>query len=257
MENLLEKIKNFKNYKFLQKLIFIFVILIILIVVFLLIYLNKFGKKEVKVIENEEISEYSTYVGNNFAMYNLLKKLPYSDSDISVKSDNATYGHVVIKYNINGNEERMKYITLVLFSLVQNLDSITYDMVDNDFTVKKDDYSRLASFSLDGIDSYINEDNIFGDNQNYRLAINKNGMKVFKNPTSAYEQFKIDYSDAINLIKSQFKLFTLSKLNYKKYEKYGAQVNTDDKTMQQKCSKVSQFFDIYENSYNDSVYNPT
>lgn len=250
--------RNFGNGGVIKKVIMAFLIILIILLIFIVTFRDKLSLKATPIIDYDNLEQYKTYIGNDLAIYTLLKKMPYGENKIIVKTDSTQFGTLRLDYAINGNEEKMKYNSLVIFTLVENVSNITYKMADDTFVVKKDDYSKIATLNAEGLKQYINKNNVFKykNNPAYEMAINKNGMRVFKNPEVAYEQFKNDYADAISEIKKEFKLFPLSHLNYDKYKTYGSQVTTEDKDLLSSCVKVASFFDIYENSYNNERYNP-
>jgi len=119
-------------------------------------------------------------------------------------------------------------------------------------------YYHMPSSSLKWTQEYIaGQGNIkgnvnlylFGTNPAYEIGANEDGYAVFKNPGKAFTQMKNDYSNAIRIIKKQFKLSNINNLNFKIYKNYGAQVIDVDKETRDNAFKISQFCDIYENSF--------
>lgn len=253
LKNISSNIESSSNIK---KTIIFFLAILVLLLIFTFTFKDKLELKATPIINNDNLEQYKTYIGNDLAIYTILKKLPYGENKIIVKTNATQFGNLKLDYAINGTEEKMKYNSLVIFTIVENVTSITYKMANDTFTVKKDDYSKITNLTINGLKQYINKNNTFKNNPVYEMSINKNGMKVFNNPEVAYEQFKKDYVDAINEVKKEFKLLPLSHINYNKYETYGSQVTTDDKDLHDDCYKISSFFDIYENSYNNEIYNP-
>ena len=89
----------------------------------------------------------------------------------------------------------------------------------------------------------------FPNHSAYELGLNSGGMPVFKDPNKALKQAKVDYSDAIKEISKKFKLLPLTKYTYKQYGMYGWQVASDNEMINEQGRKLSQFLDIYENSF--------
>ena len=84
----------------------------------------------------------------------------------------------------------------------------------------------------------------------YDIGANKDGMPIFKNPDKAFNQALIDYADGFAAIQKEFDLKPISKRNWKEYENYGCQLSGDnDEDIRKQGVKISQFFDIYENSF--------
>ncbi|MGP1515981.1 MAG: hypothetical protein ACTTJH_08540, partial [Bacteroidales bacterium] len=85
--------------------------------------------------------------------------------------------------------------------------------------------------------------------KDFEIGANKDGYAVFKNPEKAFDKLFELYADGIKLIQKEFDLEPLSADNYDWYKIYGAQVEngTDEEKSQAKF--ISQFIDIYENSF--------
>lgn len=83
----------------------------------------------------------------------------------------------------------------------------------------------------------------------YRLELNDADMPVFADPNKALNQAKVDYSDAIEFMKGEYHLLPLSKYYYKAYGTYGWQLETNDEILQGQGNSLSNFVDIYENSF--------
>lgn len=84
----------------------------------------------------------------------------------------------------------------------------------------------------------------------FEIGANKYGYAVFKDPKKAYKRLKKDYSKGIRIIQKEFKLLPLSNFTFREYETYGWQVTTGTDEEKQQAKFVSNFFDIYENSFN-------
>lgn len=102
--------------------------------------------------------------------------------------------------------------------------------------------------------SYIDGDvssweKYFPSHSAYAMGLNKNNMPVFKNPSKALAKAKTDYSDAIKVLKKEFRLLPLTKYTYKAYKTYGWQIVSDNELVKKQGISLSSFFDIYENSY--------
>lgn len=89
----------------------------------------------------------------------------------------------------------------------------------------------------------------FPNHSAYKMGLNNSEMPVFKDTKKALKQAKIDYSDAIKEIQKEFNLLPLTKYTYRKYGIYGWQITCDDEMIREQGIKLSQFFDIYENSF--------
>ena len=99
------------------------------------------------------------------------------------------------------------------------------------------DVSRLAGTYLES------------GNPAYDIGANIYGKPVFVDADKAFKTMKDEYADALEFIKEQFNLGSISKRNYNVYKLYGAQVVTEDEYLRKRCVTVAQFLDIYENSF--------
>ena len=72
---------------------------------------------------------------------------------------------------------------------------------------------------------------------------------LFRSPGEAFAALREHYPEGISLIRKEFHLLGLSKLNYSSYKTYGWQATTGSEEARQQAQFVSRFFDIYENSF--------
>lgn len=86
-------------------------------------------------------------------------------------------------------------------------------------------------------------------NDAYLIGANKDGMPIFKDTNKAFEQALIDYADGFTAIQQQFDLEPVSSENWKNYKTYGWQLTTANETIKKQGNEITQFFDIYENSF--------
>lgn len=104
------------------------------------------------------------------------------------------------------------------------------------------------------IDTYLNKNaetykKFDPDNIAYKMAVNQEGLPIFKDPEAARQSFEKDYRQALESIRKQYKLHPFSKRNYTQYGVYGWQLNTENAALRQQGSRVSQFVSIYKNSF--------
>ena len=89
----------------------------------------------------------------------------------------------------------------------------------------------------------------FGGGKAYAMGVNSVGDPVFKNPQLAFHQCLIDYHAGFREIQEQNHLLPVNSLNWRDYGTYGWQTFAKDEKVRSQCSHISQFFDIYENSF--------
>ena len=86
-------------------------------------------------------------------------------------------------------------------------------------------------------------------NEAYSIGVNQEGMPIFKDTNKALEQALIDYAGGFTAIQKQFNLAPVNDENWENYKTYGWQLTIDDENIKKQGSEISQFFDIYENSF--------
>lgn len=110
-------------------------------------------------------------------------------------------------------------------------------------------YNKDKSYSKEYVSSENNSID-FGNDSAYKIGSNKYGETIFKNPEKALKQLKKDYTEGIKAIQDEYSLFPISNWNFRKYGKYGWQLTeTSDASVKEQAAKVTQFMDIYENSF--------
>ena len=83
----------------------------------------------------------------------------------------------------------------------------------------------------------------------YATTIGLHGKEVFVDPSAALSQALIDYADGFAAIRREFKLFPINRFNFRKYKNYGWQLTTGSEEERQQGWQITQFLDIYENSF--------
>ena len=89
----------------------------------------------------------------------------------------------------------------------------------------------------------------FGGGKAYAIGVNAVGDPVFKKPQEAFHQCLIDYRAGFHEIQKQNHLLPVNSLNWRDYGTYGWQTWAKDDNVRKQCAHISQFFDIYENSF--------
>lgn len=110
-------------------------------------------------------------------------------------------------------------------------------------------YSKEYVVGQPGIKGYVNVQTYINISQDFGIGANEYGFPVFKNPEKALSTFKELYYDTITLIQTEFNLDELTTQSCQLYKIYGAQVQTEMAEEKERADFVSQFLDIYENSF--------
>ncbi|SRR5699024_8201918 len=97
--------------------------------------------------------------------------------------------------------------------------------------------------------SKLSGDFLGSGNEAYTIGANKQGMPIFKDTDKAFKQVIIDYIEGFTDIEEEYDLKPISKKNWEEYKTYGWQLTTDNEDVRKQGSQITQFFDIYENSF--------
>lgn len=110
----------------------------------------------------QEFEQYKgTYIGDNSKVRAIIDMIQYNKyvEQIELKTNNQPYG-LKIKYNtLQLAKEDLEFNSIVLFSLIQNLDYIDYVFIsDKDYTVtvQRSEYSNDVNLTYEGLISYLN-----------------------------------------------------------------------------------------------------
>lgn len=97
--------------------------------------------------------------------------------------------------------------------------------------------------------SKLGGDFLKSGNPAYDIGANKEGMPIFKNTDKAFNQVIIDYREGFTVIEEEYNLKPIGKKNWGEYETYGWQLTSDNEKLRKQGFEITQFFDIYENSF--------
>lgn len=97
--------------------------------------------------------------------------------------------------------------------------------------------------------SKLSGDFLKSGNEAYAIGANKDGMPIFKDTDKAYDQAIIDFVEGFAAIEEECGLEPISKKNWEEYKTYGWQLTTDNEEIRKQGIQITQFFDIYENSF--------
>ncbi len=91
--------------------------------------------------------------------------------------------------------------------------------------------------------------NNFGGGDAYKIGANQYGKPIFIDKDKAFQQALIDYANGFEAIQVEYKLSKIRKSNWKLYGVYGWQLTKADEKAQKEGLAITQFFDVYENSF--------
>lgn len=150
---------------------------------------------------------------------------------------------------INKKIKRKKIvvITTAIFVVVVVLAGGLY--LKNSIQKKKLLYCQEYVAGDQNIKGNVDTDRFTDISKQFAIGANAYGYAVFKNPDEALKELKKDFSSGIDLIQTEFDLKPLSQDNYDLYNTYGAEVTDGTNEAQAEAAFVSEFMDIYENSF--------
>lgn len=133
-------------------------------------YYNKgsvqYGVKVVVAYNVPPLEQYiNTYVGDASKVSTILSLLPFGNykNGIELSTSKEPYGITVNYSNINISQSELEFNTLALFTLVQNADTITYNIKNNDSTVtfneKRDEIKQKYDLTIKDLKDYANGNN--------------------------------------------------------------------------------------------------
>ncbi len=111
-------------------------------------------------------------------------------------------------------------------------------------------YVQRYEAGKDNLKGEVNYDYFEKISMDFEIGANKYGYAVFKNPNKALKRLKKNYSQGIKAIQKGFKLQPLTNFNFRQYGTYGWQLTNGTEEEKEQARFVSNFFDIYENSFN-------
>lgn len=105
----------------------------------------------------------------------------------------------------------------------------------------------------EGIKGDVNTHKYFVLSPDFSICANQYGYAVFLDPDKAFKRLKKDYKAGIELIQKEFNLSNLTKNDFLSYANLGWQVTTGTEEEQDEAWFVSDFLNIYENSFDQET----
>jgi len=158
----------------------------------------------------------------------------------------------IFKFN---NDKRKKY--KIVLSLISIILCILIYFVGKDILIKNGyiinpelRYVKRYELGKDDLKGEVNYDYFESKSIDFEIGANKYGYAVFKNPDKALERLKKDYNKGLKAIQKEFSLLPINNFNFREYGIYGWQLTKGTEEEKSQAKFVSNFFDIYENSFN-------
>lgn len=105
----------------------------------------------------------------------------------------------------------------------------------------------------DGIQGNVDVEKYTRISPDFAIGADRYGYAVFKDPNKAFQTFVTLYEKGISAIKKQYDLAPISGSNYALYKTYGWQTDTGSEEAREQALFVTQFLDIYENSFTTEI----
>lgn len=150
----------------------------------------------------------------------------------------------------NGGKMK-KYLVLTILALSLLASGCATSKKAEDRKNSQLKYSKEYVTGKDNIKGDVDVEKFEDVSEDFEIGANELGYAVFKNPDKAMSTLKEKYLSAINLIKDEFNLKELSNDTITEYKNYGDQLTKGTKEEKKQAAFVSEFLDIYENSFKD------
>lgn len=130
-------------------------------------YLEKgtvqYGIKVVVTNDTSELEPYvDTYLGDNVKVSQILNLLPYNSyrNGMELLTSKEPYSMIINYDNIILNKKDLEYNSLALFTLIKNVDSITYNIKNGEtigtFNITKDEITNKYELVIKELEDYVN-----------------------------------------------------------------------------------------------------
>lgn len=191
--------------------------------------------------------------------YDDVQRADYSEAllDCSVKSSRSrqmitacplAFGEVSVKERIKSVLHYKKptfwIVVLAVFACVVT----AMCFLTNPLTVRNP-WVREYVVGAEGILGQVDKEKYESVSEDFAIGADKYGRAVFKDPFTAFDTMKELYSEGLTLIAEEQDLSPISQRNYNLYKKFGWQVTTGTEEAQKQAKFITNFLDIYENSF--------
>jgi len=187
--------------------------------------------------------------------YDDVQRADYSEAllDCSVKRKMITacplaFGEVSVKERIKSvlHYKKPAFWIVVLAVIACVVTAACF--LTNPLTVRNP-WVREYVVGAEGILGQVDKEKYESVSEYFSIGADKYGRAVFKDPFTAFDTMKELYSEGLTLIAEEQDLSPISHRNYNLYKKFGWQVTTGTEEAQRQAKFVTNFLDIYENSF--------
>ncbi len=149
-------------------------------------------------------------------------------------------------------KKKIKYIkilaSVIIILLFITLGGLVFKLFSS-FPLYNRDLNYQTEYVADFANGDVDVNKFISLSEDFAIGANKYGYAVFKNPDKAFKTLKKEYKAGIKLIKKEYRLPPLLRSTYQLYKSYGWQVQNGTFKEIMEARFVSEFLDIYENSF--------
>ena len=191
--------------------------------------------------------------------YDDVQRADYSEAllDCSVKSSRSrqmitacplAFGEVSVKERIKSvlHYKKPAFWIVILAVIACVVTAVCF--LTNPLTVRNP-WVREYVVGAEGILGQVDKEKYESISEDFAIGADKYGRAVFKDPFTAFDTMKELYSEGLTLIAEEQDLSPISQRNYNLYKKFGWQVTTGTEEAQKQAKFITNFLDIYENSF--------
>jgi len=119
----------------------------------------------IKIVVTQDISSLekyvNTYIGDNSKVNAILNLLPFSSNKngIQLNTSKQPFGITVNYSNINLSLNELEFNTLAIFTLIQNVDNITYNIENEEkietFNITRNVVNQKFNLTIEGLKNYV------------------------------------------------------------------------------------------------------
>ena len=193
-------------------------------------------ERVIKEYDDVQRADYSEALLDCSVNRKMISACPLAFGEVSVKER--------IKSVLHYKKPTFWIVVLAVFACVVT----AMCFLTNPLTVRNP-WVREYVVGAEGILGQVDKEKYESVSEDFAIGADKYGRAVFKDPFTAFDTMKELYSEGLTLIAEEQDLSPISQRNYNLYKKFGWQVTTGTEEAQKQAKFITNFLDIYENSF--------
>lgn len=171
------------------------------------------------------------------------------DEELKLQSEENLLG--VVKQSEKTNKKNKLMLIAALIVLAAVIAVCSRPLLIKGGIIMDDDlkYSQQYIAGQGNIVGDVGTDYFFKKSIDFEIGANKYGIAVFKDPKKAMRRLKKDYYKGLRQIRLEFGMMPLNNFTYWFYKNNGWQVTGGSEEANNQAAFVSEFMNIYENSF--------